>query len=84
MQLTWCSQLNGSRSTQHTSYSTRRVAPGSGSRLNPGKKFFLQTAAECVRRVNAECDKTGANGLKRRWYSAGWTLALMACGRWSS
>ncbi|KAG3177080.1 hypothetical protein PC128_g17012 [Phytophthora cactorum] len=53
---------------------------GSGSRLNPGKKFFLQTAAECMRRVNAECDKTGANRAKTSMVHCG--LDVGADGVW--
>ncbi|KAG6943964.1 hypothetical protein JG687_00018133 [Phytophthora cactorum] len=44
MQLTWCSQLTGSRSTQHTSYSTRRVAPRLGVSAEPREKILL---ADC-------------------------------------
>ncbi|KAG6944328.1 hypothetical protein JG688_00017145 [Phytophthora aleatoria] len=45
-----------------------------------GKKFFLQTAAECVRRVNAECDKTGANWAKKSMVLCG--LDVGADGVW--
>ncbi|KAF1792865.1 hypothetical protein GQ600_13178 [Phytophthora cactorum] len=76
MQLTWCSQLTA----QHTSYSTRRVAPRLGVSAEPREKFFLQTAAECMRRVNAECDKTGANRAKTSMVHCG--LDVGADGVW--
>lgn len=44
---------------------------GSESQLNPGKKFFMQTAVECVRRVSVECDKNGINSAKKSMVRAG-------------
>ncbi|EEY59556.1 uncharacterized protein PITG_12126 [Phytophthora infestans T30-4] len=36
-------------------------AKSSGALANPGKRFFLETAAECIRLVNAEKDEKGVN-----------------------
>lgn len=33
----------------------------SGALANPGKRFFLETAAKCIRLVNAEEDENGMN-----------------------
>ncbi|POM60021.1 hypothetical protein PHPALM_31169 [Phytophthora palmivora] len=53
---------------------------GSGALLNPGKKFSLETAAECVRRANAECDKSGVNWEKKSMILCG--LDISADGVW--
>ena len=53
---------------------------GSGSLQNPGKKFFLETAAECVRLVNLERDKNGINWAKKSMILCG--LDIGPCGYW--
>lgn len=45
-------------------------AKSSSVLTNPGKKFFLKAATECIRLVNTEVDK-GSTDLKRRRYYVG-------------
>eukprot|EP00644_Phytophthora_capsici_P015214 jgi/Phyca11/40919/gw1.98.86.1 len=52
----------------------------SGSLANPGKKFFLETAAECIRLVNAEIDKDGVNWAKKTMLLCG--LDVGKDGKW--
>ncbi|RLN96449.1 hypothetical protein BBJ28_00024737 [Nothophytophthora sp. Chile5] len=43
----------------------------SGKLANPGKKFFLELAAECIRLVNLEKDKNGDNWAKKSMVQCG-------------
>ena len=52
----------------------------SGSLANPGKKFYLETAAECIRLVNGETDKEGRNWAKKSMVLCG--LDVSSDGQW--
>ncbi|OWZ06929.1 hypothetical protein PHMEG_00020747, partial [Phytophthora megakarya] len=45
--------------------------PSSGKLANPGKKFFLELTAECIRLVNLEKDKNGDNWAKKSMIQCG-------------
>eukprot|EP00644_Phytophthora_capsici_P010721 jgi/Phyca11/104505/e_gw1.9.853.1 len=46
-------------------------AASSGKLANPGKNFFLELAAECIRLVNLEKDKNGDNWAKKSMIQCG-------------
>ncbi|EGZ23142.1 hypothetical protein PHYSODRAFT_487100 [Phytophthora sojae] len=55
-------------------------ATNSKALSNPGKQFFLETAAECIRRVNLEVDNAGLNWAKKSMLECG--LDVPADGVW--
>ncbi|KAE9101766.1 hypothetical protein PF010_g14342 [Phytophthora fragariae] len=59
----------------------RKDGSWSGKLKNPGKKFFLSLAAECVREVNAHRDKNGVNYARKAMIRCG--LSREIDGSWS-
>ncbi|OWZ11720.1 hypothetical protein PHMEG_00015218, partial [Phytophthora megakarya] len=59
----------------------RKDGSWSGKLKNPGKKFFLSLAADCVREVNSQRDKHGLNYERKAMVRYGLSLGLD--GIWS-
>lgn len=59
----------------------RKDSSWSGKLKNPGKKFFMSLATECVREVNAHRDKNGVNYARKAMIRCG--LSLEIDGSWS-